>query len=239
MKLNNTKSNSLKSKTLGLALAAVLIPATLASATDRNHPSSGRNNVSGQVEVVRQTPGGVVTVGVDWGKRRSDPDPVVIVQEAPRREVIVVEKVVERHHGSGHHKHHEKHYKKHHGRGHGYGHHKQDREVTLIREVPRREQVTIIKTVPACEKVVVVEERLQHDHGRDHRNGNSNYYSDGKQVSYSRNDDDEQYNYYKDANQVSESRVDGSGSYNYYEDGNQVSIQENRGGQQRQVYVRK
>ncbi len=227
MKLINNKTNSLKSKTLGLALAAVLIPAALASATDRNHPSSGRNNVSGHVEVVRQTPGGVVTVGVDWGKRRSDPPPVVIVQEAPRREVIVVEKVVERHHGRGYHKHQDKHYKKHHGRGHGYGHHKQDREVTIIREVPR------------CEKVVVVEERVQHDHGRDHRNGNSNYYSDGKQVSYSRSDDDGQYNYYKDANQVSESRVDASGSYNYYEDGNQVSIQENRGGQQRQVYVRK
>lgn len=199
MKLNNTKTNSLKSKTLGLSLAAVLIPATLASATDRSHPSSGRHNVSGNVEVVRQTPGGVVTVGVDWGKRRSDPAPVVIVQEAPRREVIVVEKVVERHHGRGHHKHHDKHYNKHHGRGHGYGHHKQGREVILIREAPRREQVTIIKTVPACEKVVVVEERAQHDHHRDHRNG----------------------------------------SNNYYEDGNQVSIQENRGGQQRQVYVRK
>lgn len=223
MKLINTQTNSLKSKTLGLALASVLIPAALASANGGNHYPSSSRNVSGHVEVVRQIPGGVVTVGAEWGKRRSEPAPVVIVQEAPRREVIVVEKVVEKRYGHGHHKHHGKR----HGRGHGYGRDRHDREVTII------------KTVPAREKVVVIEKREEYGHRRDRHDGHSNYYNDGKQVSYNRNDGNRQVSYYRDANQVSKTTVDPSGTYHYYEDANQVSIQDNRGGQQRHTYVRK
>ena len=216
MKLLNNKTNTLKSKTLGLAMAAVLIPGGLAMA---NGGHSVHKNVSGRVEVVHQIPGGVVTVGAEWGKRRNDPPPVVIVQQ-PQPQVIVVEK----------------------DRGH---HHKRDREVTIIREQPRR---------PACEKVVVIEKHGNHgrhygkhnghgrghdfNHGRGH-GGDSHYYSDGKQVSYDRKGNDGQYHYYKDANQVSETRVDGSGTYHYYEDANQVSIQDNRAGRERNVYVRK
>ncbi|MDB5105489.1 MAG: hypothetical protein JWP91_3178 [Fibrobacteres bacterium] len=220
MKLFNPTRTNLKSKTLGLAMAAVLIPGGLALAHDGRYDS--RSNVSGHVEVVHEIPGGVVTVGADWGKRRSDPPPVVIVQEAPRREVVYVEK---------------EHDRGWHGRGHGRGHHK-DREVTIIREEPRR-TVTVIKSEPVrCEKekVVVIEKRDGYDH---HRSGDNQYYSDGKQVSYTHNGNDGQYQYYKDANQVSESKVDGSGTYHYYEDANQVSIQDNRDGRQRNVYVRK
>jgi hypothetical protein len=240
MKLLNSKTNSLKSKTLGLAMAAVLIPGGMAMATDGH---AVRKNVSGHVEVVHQIPGGVVTVGADWGKRRNDPPPVVIVQQ-PQPQVIVVEQQ----------------------RGVP---HKRDREVTIIREQPRQ-QVTIIKTVPArrevVKKVVVIEKNghgrndNHHDdrrdnHGRnDHdrkghdfsdgridkmHGGDNHYYTDGKQVSYTHNGKDGQYQYYKDANQVSETRVDGSGTYKYYEDANQVSIQDNRVGRERNVYVRK
>lgn len=216
MKHLNNKTGSLKSKTLGLAMAAVLIPGGMAMANGGHHVGK---NVSGHVEVVHQIPGGVVTVGAEWGKRRNDPPPVVIVQQ-PQPQVIIVEKE--------------------HGR-----HHKRDREVTIIREQPRK-QVTIIKTVPArreaVKKVVVIEKnghgRNGHDnHGKGH--GDSHYYSDGKQVSYDRKGNDGQYHYYKDANQVSETRVDGSGTYHYYEDANQVSINDNRAGRERNVYVRK
>lgn len=216
MKLLNNKTISLKSKTLGLAMAAVLIPGGLAMAGDGHH---ARRNVSGSVEVVHQIPGGVVTVGAEWGKRRNDPPPVVIVQQ-PQPQVIVVEK----------------------DRGH---HHKRDREVTIIREAPRRH----------VEKVVVIEKHGGHGkhhgkhYGKHHgkhdrrdnhgRGGDSHYYNDGKQVSYTRNGDDGKYHYYKDANQVSETRVDGSGTYHYYEDANQVSINDNRTGRERNVYVRK
>jgi hypothetical protein len=210
MKLLNNKTNSLKSKTLGLAMAAVLIPG-LAMASGGHRAG----NLSGSVEVVHQVPGGVVTVGAEWGKRRNDPPPVVIVQ-APQPQVIVVEK----------------------DRGH---HHKRDREVTIIREQPRRH----------VEKVVVIEKHGRgrdghYDNGRGHdfnpgrgHGGDSHYYNNGKQVSYDRKGQDGQYHYYKDANQVSEDRVDGSGTYHYYEDANQVSIQDNRAGRERNVYVRK
>ena len=203
MKLSNGKTGSFKSKTLGLAMAAVLIPGSMAMASGRH----GGPNVSGQVEVVHQVPGGVVTVGAEWGRRRNDPPPVVIVQ-APQPQVIVVEK----------------------DRGH---HHKRDREVTIIREQPRRH----------VEKVVVIEKHGGHGRHDRHENrgrgGDSHYYNDGKQVSYDRKGKDGQYHYYKDGNQVSETRVDRSGTYHYYEDANQVSIQDNRVGRERNVYVRK
>ncbi|GEM_PF-2503945 len=226
-----------KSKTLGLALAAILIPGGLALAHDGdryngydNGSYNGRDaivrrDLSGHVEVVHQVPGGVITVGADWGKDRRPP---VVVE---RREVVEVER-------------------KH---GHGWGCHK-DREVTIIREEPRP-IVTVIRTEPACPKVVVLEKHEVHDDGcnrndgyresrresghDEYRDGDNHYYTDGRQVSYTHNGQDGQYQYYKDANQVSETRVDASGSYKYYEDANQVSIQDNRDGRNRNVYVRK
>jgi hypothetical protein len=224
MKLTNTNTNkSLKSKTLGLALAAVLIPGGLALAHDGGRPMVTRGNVSGHVEVVHEIPGGTVVVGADWGK----PRPTVVVE---RREVVVVEK--EHRHGRGHHR---------------------DREITIIREEPRRNvtiireeprrNVTIIRTVPVRPEVVVIEKREVRDEGcnrnEDVSGGNTQYYNDGKQVSVVRNDRDGQYQYYKDANQVSETRTDRSGTYKYYEDAHQVSIQDNRDGRNRNVYVQK
>ncbi|MDB5047521.1 MAG: hypothetical protein JWO30_592 [Fibrobacteres bacterium] len=156
MKYSNDKQ-SFKSKTLGLVLAAALIPAGLAVANDgyRSSPAVVRSNVSGHVEVVHQVPGGVITVGADWGKQR--PAPQVVVVEN-RRQVVVVEKK--------------------HGRGHAYGH--RDREVTIVREAPRRNvtvireeprrQVTIIKTEPSCPKTVVIEKRSD-DHDYDRHDG--------------------------------------------------------------------
>lgn len=211
MKLSN--NNSLKTKTMGLALAAVLIPGGLAMAND-HRPMRG--NLSGHVEVVHEIPGGVVTVGADWGRPRptvvvQQPPQVVVVQQQPQPQVVVIEK--DRGHGHGY------------GRGYGHGHHR-DREVTIIREEPRRPQV------------VVVEKRVENC-DRNDRGGNSHYYNDGRQVSVDRNGQDGHYHYYKDGNQVSEDRTDRSGTYHYYEDAHQVSIQDNRDGRNRNVYVQK
>ena len=212
MKLSN-KNNSLKSKTLGLALAAVLIPGGLAMAHDGNRPMVTRGNLSGHVEVVHQIPGGTVVVGAEWGK----PRPTVVVQQPPQ--VVVVQQqpkvvVIEKDHR--------------HGWEHGRGHHK-DREVTVIREEPRRH---------ARPQVVVVEKRVENC-DRNDRGGNSHYYNDGKQVSVDRQDHNGQYHYYNDGKQVSETRTDRSGTYHYYEDARQVSIQDNRDGRNRNVYVQK
>ena len=159
MKLTTQNTRSLKSKTLGLALAAVLIPSGLAMAHDGGHrdnvrTADVRTDLSGHVEVVHQVPGGVITVGADWGKDHRRP----VVAE--RREVVV-----ER----------------------GYGrHHHREREVTVIREEPRR-TVTLIRTEPPRPQVVVVEKReLQEvrDDGcnRDTmRDGNNRYYTDDRE----------------------------------------------------------
>jgi hypothetical protein len=217
MKLSN--NNSLKSKTLGLALAAVLIPGGLAMAND-HRPMVKRGNLSGHVEVVHQIPGGTVVVGAEWGR----PKPTVVVQQPPQ--VVVVQQqpqvvVIEKDRGHGH------------GRGHGRGHHK-TREVTIIREESHRH---------ARPKVVVIEKHGDRGRGHGHHNaghgGSSHYYNDGKQVSVDRKDHNGQYHYYKDGNQVSETRTDRSGTYHYYEDARQVSIQDNRDGRNRNVYVQK
>jgi hypothetical protein len=217
MKLSNENINSLKSKTLGLALAAVLIPGGLAMANDHRHMGA-RSDLSGHVEVVHEIPGGVVTVGADWGRPRptvvvQQPPQVVVVQQQPQPQVVVIEK--DRGHGHGYGR----------GYGHGRGHHR-DREVTIIREEPRRPQV------------VVVEKRVENC-DRNDRGGNSHYYNDGKQVSVDRQDHNGQYHYYNDGKQVSETRTDRSGTYHYYEDARQVSIQDNRDGRNRNVYVQK
>ncbi|HKP98508.1 MAG TPA: hypothetical protein VJ385_22450 [Fibrobacteria bacterium] len=163
-------TQTLKSRTLGLALAAFLIPAGMASAHDRA-PAIVKTNLSGHVEVVHQVPGGVVTVGADWGKQRQAPQ-VVVVEERPQ--VIIVEKRGRRYNHRDH-------------RDHGRD---RNREVTLIREQPRRQvtvihqeprrrvtvihqesrrQVTIVKTVPARKEVVVVRKHDDHGYDRDGR----------------------------------------------------------------------
>ncbi len=216
---NSTDSRDKKSKTLGLALATMLVPAAMASAyVGHAAPVAVRSDLSGHVEVVHQVPGGTVTVGADWGKQRRPEPAVVVVQEPPQ--VVEVREI---------------HHRRHHGR-----------EVTIIHEQPR-EQVTVIREQPARREVVVVENRPgrggEYDRPdgvrEERRPGDDHYYHDGKQVSYDHNGQDGQYHYYKDANQVSETKVTRNGSYHYYEDANQVSIQDNRDGRQRNVYVRK
>ncbi|MEO7424394.1 MAG: hypothetical protein ABI036_04355 [Fibrobacteria bacterium] len=212
---SNHPIRNIKSGTLGLALAAVLIPAALASANPgRAHGIPA--NVSGHVEVVHQVPGGTVTVGAEWGRQPRPAPQVVVVQSQPQ--VVVVER--------------------------GNHCHRRDREVTIIHERPSR-QVTVIREQPARREVVVVENHGDAACGRpevireERRSGDSHYYNDGKQVSIDRNGQDGQYHYYKDVNQVSETKVTQNGTYHYYEDANQVSIQDNRDGRERNVYVRK
>lgn len=186
---NNAKSKTFHSKTLGLALAAVLVPAGLSMASD-GHRHRSAHNVSGHVEVVKQIPGGVVTVGAEWGRPRpvivqqpqvvvveQRPQVVVVERERPRKVVVVREekrcepvrevtviKTRERGHGRGHG------YGRGHGRGHGHD-----------------------------KKVVVVEK----NRGRGHGEGNYHYYRDAEKVSESRSDRSGNYHYYEDAHQIS------------------------------------
>ena len=221
MKDSNNKPATLKAKTLGLALAALIPAAAQANDNWHRYDAAPRANVSGTVEVTHQIPGGTITVGAEWGQRPAPQPQVVVVQDHRRPEVVVIEKE--------------------HGRGHGYGRaHKHEREVTIIREEPRK--VVIIKEVPA-RRVVVVEQKPACGAQVavvDHRGyTESREYRDGNQVSVQKSGPNGSYQYYKDANQVSEQRTDASGSYHYYEDRNQVSIQDNREGRERNVYVRK
>lgn len=207
MRNENTSS---KLKLQALALAALLPMA--AQASDRWEHRRARQDLSGSVEVTKEVPGGVITVGAEWGKPRPEVvvvenrRPEVVVVENRRPEVIVIEK--ERGHGRRHHYGH-----KHHRHGH--------KHVTVIREVPR--EVVIVKERPACGPATVVE----HVH------------RDAHQVSVQRTSEHGTYHYYKDGNQVSERRTGPDGTYHYYEDAHQVSIQDNRDGKQRNVYVRK
>ena len=101
----------LKTRTLGLALVALLSPLSLNLAQGSEHRRPVKvTSTSGHVEVVHQIPGGIIVVGVDFGRSRP-------VHVENRRTVVVEKKPCHRH-----------------------------REVTIVREVPRRE-VTVIKTV--------------------------------------------------------------------------------------------
>jgi hypothetical protein len=106
---NANGTYTLKSRTLGLALAAALIPA-LASANGHTAPSA-RKDLSGHVEVVHQVPGGTVTVGAEWGKQHRPQPTVVVVEQRPQ--VVVVEREIR-------------------------GRHQHGRKVVLVREQPRR-----------------------------------------------------------------------------------------------------
>lgn len=199
---------TLNLKLAGLALAGLL---------PLSAQAHGAPRVSGEVQVVHEVPGGVITVGAEWG-RRPEPRPQVVVVEDRRPEVVVVEK----RRGCDW-----KRARKHH------------REVTIIREEPRRE-VTIIRHEEP-RKVVVVEDRPacerrdyeRRDYERSHE------WSDGRQVSVDRQGPAGNYHYYSDGNQVSVDRQGPNGNYHYYEDAHQVSIQDNRDGRQRNTYIRK
>ena len=203
MELSNR--NPLNIKLAGLALAG-LLPLTA--------QAHGAPRVSGEVQVVHQVPGGVITVGAEWG-HRPQPQPQVVVVQDRRPDVVVIER--ERGRGRGH-----------------WKHHKREREVTIIHEAPRREVTIIRREEPR--KVVVVENGSscgRQDYTRSHE------WSDGRQVSVDRQGPAGNYHYYSDGNQVSVDKQGPNGNYHYYEDARQVSIQDNRDGRQRNVYVRK
>jgi hypothetical protein len=174
---DSNKTQTANTKTLGLALAAFLLPA----AASANGPTVVKKDLSGHVEVVHQMPGGTVIVGADWGKPKPAPQ-VVVVKESPKV-VVVKEKpkvvVVEK-------------------RGHAYGH--RDREVTVIRKAPRRQvtviknepvrrAATIVKTEPAHEKKVVVVQKSD-------ASGSYHYYEDADRISIQDNRDGRQRNVY-------------------------------------------
>jgi hypothetical protein len=211
MELSNLNPLNMKTKLAGLALAG-LLPLT-AQANDGRH-SRGVSRVSGEVEVVHQIPGGVITVGAEWG-HRPQPQPQVVVVQDRRPDVVVVHEnrrpdvvVIERGHG-------------HRGWKHG---HKRNREVTIIRhEEPRK--VVVVDNRPACDR--------NNGYTRSHE------WSDGRQVSIDRQGPNGSYHYWSDGNQVSVDKQGPNGSYHRYEDARQVSVQDNRDGRARNLYVRK
>lgn len=228
--MNKVSINTSKSKTLGLLLAA-LVPTGAALANGDYGTRHSRNDVEvgGTVVVTKEIPGGIITVGATIGH----PRPVVVEQ----RKVVVVEKdacgprqvtIIRK---------------------------EPVREVTIIREAPVRTvivreapktKVVIIKQVgkhgKVIEKRIITRDEGHHGRGYGHHDRDYDRHDrddHGRQVSYQHQDNDGSHTYYRDANQVSESRSGRDGNYTYYEDAHQVSIQDNRGGQNKQVYVRK
>lgn len=176
MKLTNTIPAKLNLKVAALALAGLLPLA--AQAHDRG-PGA---NVSGEVQVTHEIPGGVITVGAVFGRQ---PQPqVVVVQPERRPDVVVVE----------------------HGRGRGWEHaHKHERQVTIIHEEPRREVTVIRHEEPRARTVVVEQPACDRQVSVDRQGpaGNYHYYSDGNQVSVDKQGPNGNYHYYEDAHQVS------------------------------------
>ena len=205
MKLTNNIPAKLNLKVAALALAGLLPLA--AQAHDRG-PGA---NVSGEVQVTHEIPGGVITVGAVFGRQ---PQPQVVVVQDRRPDVVVVE----------------------HGHGRGWEHaHKHERQVTIIHEEPRREVTVIRHEEPRTRTVVVEQPACDRPQGYTQ----SHEWSDGRQVSVDRQGPAGNYHYYSDGNQVSEDKQGPNGNYHYYEDAHQVSVQDNRDGHQRNVYVRK
>lgn len=213
--MKNVNINTSKSKTLGLLLAALLpTGAAIASHDEVRRHSRGDVEVGGTVVVTKEIPGGVITVGATIGH----PRPVVVES----RKVVVVEKE-----------------------------HCPPQQVTIIREAPVRKvivreeprtQVVIIKKVGKHGRVIekrIITRDEGRGHGRHHGRNDWDDRGHGRDVSYQTQDDEGSRTYYRDANQISESRSGRDGNYQYYEDAHQVSIQDNRGGQNKHVYVRK
>jgi len=172
MNLSNNTRKSFNLKTLGLPLATVLMTAGLAAAhgNDRAKPIG---SVSGHVEVVKHVPGGVVTVGAEWGRPRPvNPPTVVVVEQRPQ--VVVVEKV-----------------------------RPQPRKVVVVREAPRRHVTVVKDRGHhhGHKKVVVVKKK--DSHGRhNHHDGRGKHHGN-RQISHSKNGPNGQYHYYEDAKQIS------------------------------------
>jgi len=175
MKLTNLNPK-LNLKIAGLALAGLLPFA--AQAHDRGPDA----NLSGEVEVTHQIPGGVISVGAVFG-RQPQPQPQVVVVQDRRPDVVVVEKE--------------------HGRGWERAH-KRERQITIIHEEPRRE-VTVVRHEEPRRYTQSHEwsDGRQVSVDRQGPAGNYHYYSDGNQVSEDKQGPNGNYHYYEDAHQVS------------------------------------
>lgn len=217
MKNLTLKSWNLKSKLAAMTLAGLFPISALAN--DGSHRREAPVQVSGDVQMTHDIPGGVITVGAEWGHRHQ-PDVVVVENRKP--DVVIVENDRDRDHGRG----------SMHGRG-WERHHGCDREVTVVREEPRREvvrqEVVVLKNDGDC----------RHDRRDEVGYNRSHEWSDGRQVSIDRQGAAGNYHYYSDGRQVSIDKQGPEGNYHYYEDDTQVSIQDNRSGRHENLYVRK
>lgn len=184
----------------GLAMAAslaVMLPSGQAMA----HGQDRNSNVTGEVVVTKQIPGGTVTVGVGIGqprpvvveerrvvvvKERERPREVTVIHREPSRKVVIVREP--------------------------------ERRVTVIRREPVR-QVTVVKEYDDGKwypgkyegrKEKARERRGGHDHGAYHR------YDDGKQKYVARADHNGSYRYFEDEHGVSIQEVSHHGTRDEY-----------------------
>jgi len=128
----------------------------------------------------------------------------------------------------------------------------EERKVVVVRQEERCEpqKVVVIHKAPVVEKkVVVIEKHGRHgrqvkkivtvergDRGYGHRHGHDRDWD-----RHDRRDRDGHRHEWRsdDGRQVSIDKQGPNGSYHYYEDDRMVSIDDNRGGQNRHVYVKK
>lgn len=190
-----------------LALLALMSSAFAAEA--RNRHSSHAVHVGGQVEVVKEIPGGVVRVGVVIGKgghrveHRREPE-VIVVKERPREpEVIVVEKP------------------------------RRHQKVVVIEEKPACD-----RDWRDAQYRYQREREFRHS-GRGGHGGNTRVYESGDQFSYHRQGHGYNERYYRDGHQVSYTLEGPEGRYHYFENGEMISIDDNRPGSKQHVYIRK
>jgi len=175
MKLANNKTLNLKTTLAGLALVGFL-PLAAKAGGIQTHRDRTAANLSGEIQISHQTPGGVITVGAEWGQRpqpqvvivkERQPQPQVVIVKERRPEVVVVEKR--------------------HGREWGHGPKRDRREVTVVRKEPVRPKVVVVDNRDCARQEQVV----RHE------------YRDGKQVSIDEKGPNGTYHYYEDAHQVS------------------------------------
>lgn len=200
-----------------LVLMGILSTAIAAEARNR-HPTHAVN-IGGEVEVVKEIPGGVVRVGVVIGKgnhrvEHRQPE-VIVVKERPREpEVVIIERQRPRH-----------------------------QKVVVVQEAESCERDWRDAGYRHAR-----EREFRHLGGRGGQGrhgghgghgGNIRVYESGNQFSYHRQDRGYNERYFRDGHQVSYTIEGPEGRYHYFENGEMISIDDNRPGSKQHVYIRK
>jgi hypothetical protein len=198
---------------LKTSLVLLGILSTALAAEARNRHSSHAVSVGGEVEVVKEIPGGVVRVGVVIGKgghrvEHREPE-VIVVKERPREpEVVVIEKSRPRHRKTRH------------------------QEVIVVQEPACDRDWRDAGYRRSRER------EFRHMGGKG-GHGNIRVYESGNQFSYHRQGHGYNERYFRDGHQVSYTVEGPEGRYHYFENGEMISIDDNRQGANQHVFIRK